>query len=309
MLPPLRAIPLIFFLFSVLNLSSQKKGYDRGYIITLDGDTLQGQVKDRSPDPFTDLYSRIRFIPEGKRSRDKYGPWEIMGYGSGGREYESVRFREESAFFAIRYFTDAQAPWTFLRLIRRDDPLTYYHREFIYDDNFVLDYFPLIYREGEEEMVRVTQGILGLKRERLMEYFRDCEVLVDALSRKELKEAMEVYDFYLEACMPDAEDGFYPDTLEGRWEIDLRPDPDADPYLQEFNVTGVSGNTFQGYFYGSPLENARLNRNWDELFFAFTTRDQTFEYYHSGYLREGVLYGVTYCPGREFVQPWTGVLK
>ena len=159
-------------------------------------------------------------------------------------------------------------------------------------------------------MVRVTQGILGLKRERLMEYFGDCGVLVEALSnRNTLKEADEVYEFYLDNCLEQSFASEIPDSLLGRWEIDLRPTPDAEPYLQEFSVTGISGNTFEGFFYGSPLEGARLNQNWDELFFAFTTRDRTYEYYHSGYLRDGELYGVSYCPGREFVQPWTGVRK
>ncbi|NER10052.1 hypothetical protein SAMN06265375_101416 [Muriicola jejuensis] len=98
-------------------------------------------------------------------------------------------------------------------------------------------------------------------------------------------------------------------TLEGVWVIDLRPSPDAEPYTQEFEVTQVSGNTFQGFFYGSPLEGARINPNWDQLYFAFSTKDRSFDYYHSGYLKDGKLYGVSYCPGREFVQPWTGVRK
>ena len=100
-----------------------------------------------------------------------------------------------------------------------------------------------------------------------------------------------------------------PTSIVGKWEIDLRPSPDADPYLQQFQVTGVTGNTFQGFFYGSPLEEAKLNRNWDRLYFAFTTRDQNHAYYHSGYLLDGKLYGLSYCPGREFIQPWTGVKK
>lgn len=307
---PLHSFPIVFFSFLFFVLSAQKKGYEPGYIITLEGDTLSGHVKDRSPEPFTELYTRIRFIPEGRRSRDKYGPWEILGYGVRERIYEAVPLREESAFFKLRYSTDAAGPMTFLRLIRRDGPLTYYHKEFIYDDNSYLEYFPLFYREGEREMVRVTQGILGLKRERLMEYFEDCEVLVEALANKEvLKEADEVYDFYLDNCLEPFLAVEIPDSLEGRWEIDLRQAPDAEPYLQEFSVSRVSGNTFEGFFYGSPLEDARLNRNWDELFFAFTTRDRTYVYYHSGYLRDGELYGVSYCPGREFVQPWTGVRK
>ncbi|MCX2718454.1 hypothetical protein [Lentiprolixibacter aurantiacus] len=98
-------------------------------------------------------------------------------------------------------------------------------------------------------------------------------------------------------------------SILGNWEIDLRPSPDAQPYLQEFQVREIEGNTFEGLFYGSPIKQSKLNRNWDRLYFAFTTSDQNHNYYHSGYLLEGKLYGLSYCPGREFVQPWTGVAK
>lgn len=105
------------------------------------------------------------------------------------------------------------------------------------------------------------------------------------------------------------QNGATADALEGKWEIDLRPAPDAPPYTQVFEVTKISGNSFEGTFYGSPLEEGRINRNWDRLYFAFTTRDSSHAYYHSGYLEDGKLYGVSYCPGREFVQPWTGSRK
>jgi len=52
-------------------------------------------------------------------------------------------------------------------------------------------------------MVRVTQGILGLKRKRLIEYFWDCPDLVQAIEKKELNEIHEVYNFYLEYCVKD----------------------------------------------------------------------------------------------------------
>ena len=103
---------------------SQKKGYEPGYIITIQGDTLTGQVKDRSAEPFVELYSRIRFVSEGQRSRKKYEPWEILGYGAGGRDYVSVPFREETAFFKFRYYLEGPEK-VFLRVIRRDGPLTY----------------------------------------------------------------------------------------------------------------------------------------------------------------------------------------
>jgi hypothetical protein len=49
-------------------------------------------------------------------------------------------------------------------------------------------------------MVRITQGILGLKRNRLMEYFQDCWDLVEAIREKQLNEIYEVYDFYNNNC-------------------------------------------------------------------------------------------------------------
>lgn len=95
----------------------------------------------------------------------------------------------------------------------------------------------------------------------------------------------------------------------GEWKIDLRPTPSAEGYYQTFAVTGIQGNSFEGTFYGSPIENGLINGNWDRFYFAFSTRDNTHEYYHSGYVLDGKIYGMSYCPGRQFTAPWTGALK
>ncbi|NNE03517.1 MAG: hypothetical protein HKN52_10160 [Eudoraea sp.] len=97
--------------------------------------------------------------------------------------------------------------------------------------------------------------------------------------------------------------------LVAAWTIDLRPTPSAPDYYQSFTVAEVSGNTFTGTFYGSAIENGYLNANWARLYFAFTTQDQNNAYYHSGYLENGQLYGISYCPGRNFTAPWFGTKK
>ena len=97
------------------------------------------------------------------------------------------------------------------------------------------------------------------------------------------------------------------DILIGEWTIDLRPSSESDRYFQSFVVEFIEENTFKGTFYGSNLENTILNSNWDKLYFALTTRDQSNEYYHSGYLLNGKLYGITYYPNRSFAAPWIGV--
>ena len=97
--------------------------------------------------------------------------------------------------------------------------------------------------------------------------------------------------------------------LLGEWILDLRPTPDADGYFQPFVVESIEGNSFEGTFYGSPIEGSLLNDNWEKLYFAFTTKDVNNEYYHSGYLLDGKLYGITYCPNRSFTAPWSGSRK
>lgn len=95
--------------------------------------------------------------------------------------------------------------------------------------------------------------------------------------------------------------------LSGTWQIDLRPSPDSDPYFQEFKVEKVRGQSFTGSFYGSKIRDVLVNTNWDKLHFAFTTSDNTHDYFHSGYLLKGKLIGTSYCPGRDLIQPWIGV--
>ncbi|MGB5666098.1 MAG: hypothetical protein WBM53_04560 [Maribacter sp.] len=97
------------------------------------------------------------------------------------------------------------------------------------------------------------------------------------------------------------------DSLIGNWTIDLRPTPESDGYFQSFVVTPKGEKSFTGTFYGSEINNALVNRNWPKIYFAFSTSDQSNDYYHSGYLENGKLYGITYCPSREFTAPWTGV--
>jgi hypothetical protein len=96
-----------------------------------------------------------------------------------------------------------------------------------------------------------------------------------------------------------------PGALVGTWEVDLRPTPDSEPYLQQFEVTAVSGDGFEGSFYGTPIEEGRLNVDWGALRFAFVTSDGSGPYNHSGVLDEGRMEGTTHSLGRDFLSYWT----
>lgn len=193
---------LLFLLtFMFMSLFAQKKDYYTGYIVTLDGDTLEGWIKDRSSGSFTELHPRIRFKSGNSLFRKKFGPDQILGYSCKNQVYESRPLYEESSFFSFRYYLNNSYKPVFLRVMARDEPLTYYHWEYVDDDSGYLDYIPLFHLDGSDQMVRVTQGILGLKRKRLIEYFRDCYKLGIAIYNKELNGIEEVYDFYLNQCV------------------------------------------------------------------------------------------------------------
>ena len=198
-----RYILIILIAFTIIPAHAQKKGYSPGYIINLEGETVEGWVKDRSSGTFLELYKRIRFIAHNAHFKRKFSPDEILGYGLDNQHFESVPLYEETAFFKFRYYVNEGKARVFLKVISMNDDLTYFHWEYVDSESNYLDYTPLFYRSGSNEMVRVTQGVLGLKRKRLIEYFWDCLTLVQAIERKELNEIDEVYNFYLERCVRD----------------------------------------------------------------------------------------------------------
>ncbi len=96
-----------------------------------------------------------------------------------------------------------------------------------------------------------------------------------------------------------------PEALVGTWVVDLRPTPDAAPYLQEFVVTSVANGQLEGTFYGSSIEEGRINTDWGLVRFAFVTTDGAGVYHTSGRLDGGRLEGLTHSLGRDFLSYWT----
>jgi hypothetical protein len=102
---------------------------------------------------------------------------------------------------------------------------------------------------------------------------------------------------------PDANDAL------GTWVIDLRPTPESEAYIKDFKFTKIDDKKFDGEFYGYPFSGGFLNTDWDKIYFAFTTADQSGTYFHSGYIEGNKVVGITLNENREFVLPWRGERK
>lgn len=99
------------------------------------------------------------------------------------------------------------------------------------------------------------------------------------------------------------------DKVKGTWLLDLRPDPNSEPYLRDFIITPTKGKEFEGEFYGTKFTGGYFNTDWENLYFAFTTGDKDNIYYHSGYIIDNKIFGISYSEGRKFTSHWTGVKK
>ena len=99
------------------------------------------------------------------------------------------------------------------------------------------------------------------------------------------------------------------DGISGTWIIDLRPNPESNPYFKDFVIKYDYDKTFSGVFYDTEFKNGKLNSSWERIYFAFTTKDQSSSYYHSGYIDGETINGITYSPERDFTMPWRGKRK
>ena len=189
-------VPYIILAFLILPVwGFGQKYYENGYIIKNNNDTLIGLVKDRKSPPFGKLYKKIRF-KNNRIFKRKYAPHKIIGYRQGVNQFESLGIDESHVFFKERYtIIPNSKEKCFLKVIVKGH-LTYYQWEFEDQGSDYISTRDLYRRKDENSLVRVTQGIFGLKKKRLAEYFKDCPELVYKIENKEIKDPVEIAIFY-----------------------------------------------------------------------------------------------------------------
>lgn len=196
-----RQIIILFSFVACLSLLSldqaraQSADYLPGYVVLSSGDTIRGLVMDRREGSFPELLNKIRIKPKNGRKR-KYRPKDIVAYGRREDHFISIWIHTEMIRLVNRYYSiPAKGEQTFVKVVRRGR-LNYYHWEYEDGEFNSIEFVPLFKQENRPEMVRVTQGILGLKKKRLSEYFMDCPKLVFAIQNSEVTSAEEILTFH-----------------------------------------------------------------------------------------------------------------
>lgn len=189
----LQILIVIAYLLFFSKLNSQN--YEQGYIVLNTKDTLYGKIKDRDDN---DLYKKIKFINALGKKR-KYSAYDILAYKKGIYEYESKWYNAKNELLNIYYYErEGYGEKVFLKVLE-SGRLSCYVKEFI-DCDDAIDAFELFQKEGEHNYIRATQGIFGLKKKKLANYFWDCPLLVKKINERLLRYPIDVVKYYNEFC-------------------------------------------------------------------------------------------------------------
>lgn len=183
-----------------INVSSQTTAYEDGFVILKSGDSLFGQVKDRSAEPFGQLYKKIKLKVEGRWFPKRYHPSDLKAYQKGTTYFESVWFKEDAQFFNSTYRSiDEVGDEVFMKVIL-SGTLTYYQLEWRNPDSGYYLYTPFLKKENKDHFVRVTKGVFGLRRKDIANYLADDPKLAKQILSGEKLSALQITELYNQAA-------------------------------------------------------------------------------------------------------------
>lgn len=193
----------IFILLILLNTSgfyaSGQSEYQNGYIVTNQKDTIYGQLKDRSPEPFGKIFNKVKMKGFWIFNK-KYGPKDILSYQIGDKSYESIWYDSYTELFTIFHRSvPGKGEKVFMRLTTKGEVNLYWDEYRDPESGYKLE-IPFFRKANSTEMIRATQGILGFKKKHLANLFSDCPELVEKMYDNYFKIPEEMAAFYNEEC-------------------------------------------------------------------------------------------------------------
>ncbi len=115
--------------------------------------------------------------------------------------------------------------------------------------------------------------------------------------------------FLLSISLVNAQNGeLNPSVLAGKWTLDFTPHRLDDSNFASMEITKVTNDTLEGYFYRSGVEmtDGQVNISTGKVYCALVSGDGTGKYYTSFYYENDKLYGTTHSVDKDFLSVWTG---
>jgi len=96
-------------------------------------------------------------------------------------------------------------------------------------------------------------------------------------------------------------------VLVGTWELDMSPENTSDANFAMMEITKVTNNSFEGFFYreGVEIQEGRINTQTGTIYGALVSGDNSGKYNTAFYYKDGILFGTTHSLSRDFLAVWT----
>jgi hypothetical protein len=186
---------LFFWVFIGLQKASAQTINNHGYVVTNRFDTIHGNVYDRREGLFPRLYKRIR-LKTGGLFNKRFNPREIRAYKKGNETFESIYISSRKGILQQEILSiQGKGSKRFVKVVHKGF-LSLYHLEFIDYDSGFFDYVPYFHKKDQAIFIRVTQGLLGLRKNTLSNYLSDCEELVRLINDGSIKSPIKIAEFY-----------------------------------------------------------------------------------------------------------------
>ncbi|WP_194778567.1 hypothetical protein [Pararhodonellum marinum] len=196
-------ITLILFVFSAQFFSYAQNNNDLDFLVLHSGDKLYGSVEHinlKGVNPR--LHKKIRFTsPNGQRKQ--FRRKDVLAFRVDGITYESFWLSQSSRKFTLlnsKYDIDPKTgELHFLKLITKGN-LSHYQMEWWEQGESTLMWMDLLKKERDPFLIRATQGIFGIKKNLLVNYFSNCFDLKTQIEQEEFKDVYQIVDFYNRNC-------------------------------------------------------------------------------------------------------------
>lgn len=174
------------------------------YLVLNNGDTLYGRVKHVNQKGVNNKYYKKIRLTNTNGNQKKYNRTDVSAFRVNIINYEGFWLNQSSekiVFNNPRYDINSQkGEKYFLRVISKGK-LSHYHLEWWEQGESGLMWMDLLKKEEDSFFIRATQGLFGLKKKVLINYFQNCPKLKEQIEQKQLKNIEQVVTFYKNYCL------------------------------------------------------------------------------------------------------------
>lgn len=195
---------LLCFATLCLGAYTAEAQHNTDYLVLVTGDTLYGKVEHVKEEfASSSYYKKIRITnARGKTTRHKRK--DVQAFKKYSKTYKSFWLsRANTAYgFSTTHYsinTAGQGKQHFLFELTVG-AISHYHLEWWEQGDAGINWMDLIVKQGDTTMIRPTQGLFGLKRKVLNDYFTDCPELQKLINDKQIRKIEQVVDYYNGNC-------------------------------------------------------------------------------------------------------------